>query len=359
MLDSIINFTANANLKEESSIDMQLITYILSARTFLQKGQFNIGYKILNKAEIIAKEYQLFTILNEVYHSKIQYAYAISSLDIDAFIVAFRENQQQYLLEEELNIAYCKIRKALQEIKHQHKIINIKLMIEDILNEHKIIVSDSLSFKSLYQLIQITTISSSQNFDYYNIEAFLLETYQTIKNHTSKDKQLFYHLEILYVISNTLFRNKKFTHSLEYLDMMSFYMQEKNGKYQKEFQVKYKLLVALNYNFSGKPQKSIEILEAFINKKMVHIASQLDFNLSLIVCYFQQKELKKAQSLIAKFYHSDKWYIEKTGMQWTIKKSLIEILLQIDLGNIDIVESRILSFKRNYFKHLKNIQQEK
>jgi hypothetical protein len=41
---------------------MQLITNILYARTFLQKGQITIGYKVLNKAEIIAKEYQLFTI---------------------------------------------------------------------------------------------------------------------------------------------------------------------------------------------------------------------------------------------------------------------------------------------------------
>lgn len=359
LFDSIINFTANTKLKEDNSIDMQLITYILSARTFLQKGQIAIGYKILNKAEIIAKEYQLFTILNEVYHSKIQYAYAVSSLDIDALIVAFRENQQQYLLEEELNIAYSKIRKALQEIKHQHKIINIKLMVENILNEHNIAVSDSLSFKSLYQLIQITNISSSQNFDYHNIEVFLLETYETIKNNPSKDKQLFYHLEILYIISNTLFRNKKFAESLEFLDLMHFYIQENKGKYQKEFESKYQLLLALNYNFLGKPQKSIEILEAFTNNKKIDIASQLNFYVSLIVCYFQQKELKKAQSLVAKFYHSDRWYIEKVGIEWIIKKSLLEILLQIDLGNIDMVDSRILSFKRNYFKYLKNIQQEK
>ena len=63
--------------------------------------------------------------------------------------------------------------------------------------------------------------------------------------------------------------------------------------------------------------------------------------------------------MYAEFYHTDKWYIEKAGIIWTIKKSLIEILLQIDLGNIDLVDSRLKSFKRNYFKHLKEINQER
>lgn len=75
--------------------------------------------------------------------------------------------------------------------------------------------------------------------------------------------------------------------------------------------------------------------------------------------YSQQKKYKEAQRLFSKFYHTDKWYIEKAGIDWTIKKSLLEILLQIDLGNIDMVDSRVLSFKRNYFKHLKEMKQER
>ena len=338
---------------------MQMIKYIISARTFLQKGQYKIGYKILEKAEIIAKEHQLYTILNEIYHSKIQYGYTMSSLDIDKFIIDFKENQQNHQLEEELNIAYAKIRKTLHEINHQNKVVNIKLMIEAVLEEHNITLSSSLSFKSLYQLIQITNISSSQNFEYWNIESLLIDTYKFLKNHKAKDKQLFYHIEVLYLIANTLFRNKKFSESLVYLKQMHFYMQKENGKYLKEFYLKYFLLIALNYNYGERQEDAIAILEELIDKKNTAIISRLDIYLSLIVCYFQQNELKKAQNLFSKFYHTDKWYIEKVGIEWTIKKSIIEILLQIDIGNIDIVESRILSFKRAYFDHLKKIKQEK
>ena len=43
----------------------------------------------------------------------------------------------------------------------------------------------------------------------------------------------------------------------------------------------------------------------------------------------------------------------------TIKKNLIEILLHLELGNIDLFESRLLSFKRNYYNYLKDIKQER
>ena len=268
------------------------------------------------------------------------------SLDIEKMITNFNENQQQYQLEEKLNIAYARIRKTINEVNHQNKIIDIKSMIERTLTECNILTYDSLSFKSLYKLIQITNISSSQNFDYWNIEPFLIETYQLIKNHKSKEKQLFYHIEILYLISNTLFRNKKFSESLEYLNQMHLCMLENKGKYFKDFNLKYHLLLALNLNYSGKQDDAISLLEPIIQKKDVDIISQLDIYLSLIVFYSQQKDLKKAHNLFSKFYHTDNWYIEKAGIEWTIKKNIIEILMQIDLGNVDIVESRFLSFKR-------------
>ena len=77
LFQSLIDFTANSSLKEENSIDIQLIKFILSARTFLQKEQYEVGYKILEKAEIIANEHQLFSILTEIYHTKIEYTHHI------------------------------------------------------------------------------------------------------------------------------------------------------------------------------------------------------------------------------------------------------------------------------------------
>lgn len=357
LFQSLIDFTANSSLKEENSIDMQMIKYVLSARTFLRKGQYKVGYRILDKAEIIADDYQLFSILNEVYHTKIEYAHHFESVNLDELVTEFKENQRQQQQEEYLNIAYSKIRQTLKEINHQQKVVDIKLIIQEILKENSILVSETLSFKSLYQLIQITNISSSQNFDYWNIESFLLETYTTLKDHKAKEKQLYYHIEVLYVIANTLFRNKKFMDSLNYLELMNFYMHKKKKKYFKEFEAKYALLLSLNYNYIGNPDFAINTLEPIVEKKKANLIEQLDIHLSLIVLYAQQNQIKTANSLLTKLYKTDNWYIEKVGILWTIKKNLLDIIIQLDLGNIDLVESRLKSFKRKYLNHLKNINQ--
>ena len=359
LFQSLIDFTANTNLKEDNSIDMNLIKYILSARTFLQKGHYEVGFKVLEKAEGIANEYQLHTILNEIYHTKIEYAHCVSSINLENIINTFRENQKQFEIEENLNIAYAQIRKEVNEIQYNQKVVDIKSVIDKVLNVNKITFSDSLSFKSLYQIIQITNISTSQNFKYCNIEPFLLETYQILKNHKAKEKQLFYHIEVLYVIANTLFRNKKFANSLQYLELMNYYMHQNKKKYFKEFHFKYQVLFALNHNYIGNQDFAISILLPFVDKKNIDLVSELDIYLSLIVFYFQKNELDKAKRIFSKFYHTDKWYIEKAGIIWTIKKNILEVLLQIDLGNTDVVESRLLSFKRNYFEMLKKINQDK
>ena len=359
LFQSLIDFTANISMKEENSIDIQLIKYILSARSFLLKGQIKIGYQILDKTENIANEHQLFTILNEIYHSKIEYAHLNKTLNFDNLIAHFKSNQQQLIIEDNLNIACAKIRISLAEYQQQKSKNDIKILIENILKEQKVVISDSLSFKSLYQIIQITSISSVQKFDYYNIESFLVDTYSVIQNHKSKDKQLYYHIEVLYVIANVLFRNKKFAESKKYLGLMEFYMKEKKQKYYNDFVSNHDLILALNFNYSNKQEKAIAILEPYLNKKNNDIVSQLDIYLTLIVFYYQNENLEKAKKLLVSLYHSDNWYIEKTGIVWTIKKNLIEILLQIDSGNIDLVDSRLKSFKRNYFKHLKDINEQR
>ena len=79
----------------------------------------------------------------------------------------------------------------------------------------------------------------------------------------------------------------------------------------------------------------------------------------MITFHFQNEDYKKTHSVLSKLYHTDKWYTKKAGIEWVIKKNLIEILLHIELENIELVESRVTSFKRSHFKYLKSIKQDR
>lgn len=359
LYQSVIDFTANHSLEDEGSIDMQIIKYLLAARNYLAKGHYKMAYKILDKAEVIADEHQLYPLLNEIYHTKIQYAYKNESIDLNILTQKFKNNQDLHKTDEELNIAYAKIRKAIKEVAYKGAIVNFQELVEDIFKEHNINANETLSFKSLYQLITIVSISAFATKDYYKIESFLLSSYETLKNHKSKDKQLLYHIHVVFAIANALFRNKKFEASLQYLEIMHELMLQKRKKYDSLFRLKYNLLLGLNQNYSGQHEKAINILEPFVQKSHPDLSSQLDIYLSLIVCYFQQGAFKKAMRIFSKFYHTDKWYIEKAGKEWVLKKNLIEILLHLELENIDLFESRLLSFKRSYYQYLKEIGQQR
>ncbi|MDG5489946.1 hypothetical protein [Psychroserpens sp. SPM9] len=357
LYQSLIDFIANSNLEEENSVDMQIIKYILASRTFLIHKKPKIAYQILDKAEALAQEHFLFPILNEIYHTKIQYAYMNPSVDINALISDFRSNQKQHFLEEELNLVYAKIRQTLSDMTYKGKVIDFNTVLNDTLKAHNIDSSESLSFKSLYQLISIVSLSALATNDYLKIEPFLISTYEKIKHHKTRDKQLVHHIKVVYMIANTLFRNKKFTESLAYLNIMETLMLQQRKKYYATFKLKYALLTALNYNYINKQEEAISVLESVKQSKHADIESLLDIHLGLVMFYIQKSDYKNAKTIFSKFYHTDKYYIEKAGKEWVIKKNLAEIILYIELGEFNLAESRLLSFKRSYFSYLKQINQ--
>ncbi len=359
LYQSIIDFTATINLTQENSVDMQLIKYILASRTFLLHKKPKVAYKILDKVEILAQEHYSFSILNEIYHTKIQFAHTNPLANIDELIAKFEENKKNHQLHDQLNIVYAKIRQTLNSITYQGEVLDFQTILENTLQEHNININESMSFKSLYQLMTIVSISAFVTNDYLKIEPFLIKTYTTIEAHKTKNKELFYHIQVIYLIANTLFRNKKFKKSMHFLEQMHNYMLLNKKKYYNLFKLKYNLLLGLNLNYSNKQDKAISILENFTIRKHEDIESLLDIYLGLVMFYIQKSEFKKAQHIFSKFYHTDKWYTKKAGKEWTLKKNLIEIILHIELQNIDLVESRLLSFKRNYYAYLKQINQER
>ena len=359
LFQSLIDFTANKNLEDENSIDMQIIKYILASRTYLLQKNYDIAYKILDKAEQLADEHLLYPILNEIYHTKIQFAPNYSKIDLKAIIKKQKENRDKHRLEDQLNIVYAKLKTVLDTFVYKGKALNFEEELDAILEDSNIQLSETLSFKSLYQILAIANISASITRNYFEIENFVLKSYIILKDKKETDKQLYYQIRIVYIIANTLFRNKKFEASLRYIREMDELMTLKKGLYHKEFILKKILVEALNYNYLQHQDKAISLVEEIINKKHHDIESLLDLHLSLLMFFFQQEDFVKAKSVLSKFYHTDKYYIAKAGIDWVIKKNLMEILLYIEIKDEDLLQSRLKSFKRNYSNYLSETNQDR
>ncbi|MCA0154350.1 hypothetical protein [Winogradskyella vincentii] len=357
LFQSIIDFIANNNLEDENSIDMEIIKYILASRTFLLQKNYDVAYRILDKAEKVADENSLFPILNEIYHTKIQYAPYYSKISLEELIMKQSENQKKHQLEDQLNIVYAKLTSLLNSINYRGEVIDFESELQTILQQHNIGLNESLSFKSLYQILAIANISALVTTKYYQIEDFVLKSYSILKQKKDTDKQLYYQIQIVYIIANTLFRNKKFEESLNFLQEMQELMLLKKGKHYKDFILKKVLIEALNLNYTNNQQNAIKLVEQIISKKHQDIEALLDLHLSLLMFYFQNGDLISTRSVLSKFYHTDQWYIEKAGIDWVIKKNVAEILLYIELKEEDLLYSRLKSFRRRYKKYLTEIKQ--
>ncbi|MEM6685089.1 MAG: hypothetical protein AAF617_04770, partial [Bacteroidota bacterium] len=352
---SLVDFMATQSLTHEVSIELEITKRILVARNLLLQKQYKTAFKILEKAEKKARDILHFSLLNEVYHTQIQYAHKTNHApSLEVLIEKCTANHRDFLQEEKLNMAYAVIQKQLQSVLRKGQINSLQTLVQETYERFQISTEIGLSYKSLYQLAQIINSVASVTRAYFAIEPFLIENYKDISNRLKQsDKHLFYHIKVLYLIANIFFRKKEFEQSLAYLAEMRQQMEQQKQRYFKGALLSYQCLLALNYNYSGNSEKAIALLEELVHIKKYDLETMLDIHLSLIVCYFQQGEFKKAQQVFSKFYHTDKWYEEKAGVEWVMKKNLVELLLHIELGNISYVDSRFTSFQRKYYPFLR------
>ncbi|GAA3519921.1 hypothetical protein GCM10022393_37670 [Aquimarina addita] len=349
--DSLIDFIATKSFDGEKSEEMEILKLLLASRIFFEQKQYKIAFKTLKKAESRAKNDEFFGILNEIYYTRIQYAHLDQKTSLDSLIQDFRINKKAFQQEENLNLFYANIQDKLT-----YKKADITQTIQESLSRFDISVNTGLTFRSLYKILEINNQAANVTQNFYSILPFIEKVNKQLEakeRHT--EKHLFYQIQIIYYVANSYFRNKNFKTSQWYLDRMEKQMHAQKDKYHKRFFPQLLLLKILNLNYSGKAADAIKALEQFDYYKYRHqVGYILDLKLSLVVFYFQQARYKEALSLFKESQHSDNWYAENAGIIWVIKKNLTEILLYMELDHMDLVESRLKSFRKKHGTYLKN-----
>lgn len=216
-------------------------------------------------------------------------------------------------------------------------------------------ITKNLSYQALLKILEISNEVAKITSDYYGVLQFIQNAYRQIEtSERIETKHLYYHIQILYYMSNAFFRLRKFRLSESYNTSMYYYMGLQHKKFYADFYPQYTLIKNLLLIYSGEADKAIKNLSNF---KYKNYRSQTDFlldlKLALVVALFFKQQFKEAFKVFKEFYRSDTWYTQKAGKIWVIKKNLIEILLLTELDYLDLVESRLISFRKKHSTHLK------
>jgi hypothetical protein len=97
------------------------------------------------------------------------------------------------------------------------------------------------------------------------------------------------------------------------------------------------------------------LMENLLQKSSMPLAAkdQLTAQLSLGFTYFTQSAFGKANRVLMSTKRSDKWCESKMGREWVLKKNLGELIIQYELGNIDLTLNKIKSIERIFGDRLR------
>ena len=206
------------------------------------------------------------------------------------------------------------------------------------------------TFQSLNQIAEIVDITGSHKRNYFETDLFFEKHINNLQgSKIDSEKQLTYHIKLLYLVAHIYFRKKQFKKSVQTLKNMNVQMQRYNQKYYSLYKTRYLLLLALNYNYSGNSDEASAILDELVPKKgkiNFREKGNLQAVLARAVIHFQQEQFIEAKQMIALLRQQDSVYIESLGLEWLINKKFIEILIAIELDNTDYADSLISSLRR-------------
>lgn len=353
LLNSLLDFIAQDVINHDNQEDIYLISRLIAARKLLQNGLYDFGYNILNSIERTARQDYNYTILNEVYITAIQHAHNNPKVTLEELITQYNNNKVFCELEAQLNIIYASIRKRLNSLIYTGEHFIFSEVIENHLKTNQLDIKD-LNFKSLYQLIALAELSAETTKNYSHVIPFIKSICQVISTHKSAEKEIYYHLKISYTIANIYFRNKQFQKTLQYLDTMFYLMSKHQKRYFKQFELKYYNLLALTHCYTKSLNTAIQTATQQLSKKHALTEPKLNLNLSLVTYHILNEDYREANKIFQKLRHSDNWYLKKTNHDWIIKKNIIELIIQIELDHTDLVNYKLINFKRKFFPYLKN-----
>jgi len=359
LYDALVEFMANRAFETDTSDNHEVLRLLVVSTVFFEHKLYKEAFKCLAKAESKAAAMENFSLLNEIYHTHIQFAHFGVAENLDEILGKFTANREKMQQEEQMNIAYAVLRRELGEIYHKGKVIDFTAFIRQLL-EKQGVSPDALTYKSLYQILFIANEYASINNNFSLVEPFMEQSYSFISGREEQaEKHLYYHINILYLLANMHFRNFRYSESEAVLQKMAQQLEKQNRRYYDRFAMRYFMLLALNKQYLGIPSVAINTAEKALKSHTNADPADLnDLRLCLIVFQLQLTD-RTAFKHMREFSRTESWYEKRMGMDWAIKKRLVEILLHVDFKNIELALSLVKSFRKRYRKYLESVKEQR
>ncbi|WP_439183775.1 hypothetical protein [Carboxylicivirga taeanensis] len=348
LMKHLTDFIYFKQLRNDYTAEALVSAEVAMARYLKEFDIIYLAWKKLKKAEQLAVNNELYALANQICRLQLDMPLEKLNQPMDKILSRKKRYLQLAIEDDKIDTAYKVIQHHLQRAKVEGETSNLQHIIEQTLEEFELTQAISNRPSVVYRLMSIARSAAKSGKAYYQFEPVLLHFYRNMElvaNPSANDKV--YVARLQYMVAHALFRNKKFSQSLEFIYQLREQMRQvARSEYTRLLPRFTQLYCALRF-FTGHINEAIRMVDAaFMQKLRLKPEEVLNLKLNKAIYHFFNGEYKVALNELMSIEHSNAWCTKVAGIEWVLKKELLDLYIQFELGKLDIASNKIRGLLR-------------
>jgi hypothetical protein len=324
------------------------LTYVNIANNLEKKNFPELAYFFLKKAERKALKGNYLDLLFVIYGSILQLSTSYSEIDPEYYNKLYIENNEKYKLTMEANATALIINHKLKKSNFTSNELPEKVLnevIADLNISNKVHQIGSVRLSNHECLRDVLLVQKK----FVQLEEYLIRSLKEFEKEKLFNEDNFRSKLLLIVwIINTLNKNKKYTESSIYNEILYQEIVKFDKRYFNDFIFSYYQGLMIDHMVKWNLNKGVELLEELKNNKSFEINRHysLFLHLNLISLYYLQENYNQAIKNLVPLLQKDVYKQQSIDIQMVI--AIVEVLLQYEQDDEEYVINKVAYYERTF-----------
>lgn len=343
------DYIHHKQIKGDYTSETQVAALVSMAKYLKEHNIIKPAWKYLRKAEQMAVAAEQFALANNIMSLQLDMPLNDLKVSLDGLL----KRKQHYLTlaveDENAGTAYQIIKHKVKEAKSSYSSdSNFTQELDEIFERYELNKALSNRPSVVYKLMSILRNAAVRNKDYFHLEPLLLGYYEALEDKVelSKSNHL-YMVRLQYMVAHTLFRNKKFTDSYRFLKKLRENLRTLVKTEYVRLLPRVTQLYCAHRFFTGHLDEAIRIADATFTESLnIQPEDVLNLKLNQAIYHFFNQDYRTSAKVLSSIGHSNAWCTKIAGIEWVLKKDLLDVYIQFELGHLDLAANRVRALLR-------------
>ncbi len=349
----IIQYIRSIEVIEDTTFNGLVLEYLILANRMIRYKNAAATLYYLKLAEKKARSNGQLAMLDQILFLMVKHADWLK-LPLSPILEKWEKNAKALATFRKLEITLSRVRIALDESKLSGIPMDADKVIADVFAQFKITAKVETNPLFMLRLASIVRSAYISVKDYKRIEPFIEKSYNCLKK-AGAFTEFHRHCEFEFtlMLAHTYYRNFKFKEAQALIGQMEILMQQDKSVAVGHLQ-RFISLRAGIASYSGDNISAIIQIEKALKGKVARLdpSEHQNMVLNLAVYYFNAKQFKESNNMLYQLPGDEELQSSKGG-EWILKKNLIEMIVQYELGNKDIALSTLRRIKKVHARLMK------